>query len=1030
MSEHALQLIAENKKTHNKSLDLGRCGLREIPKEVLELTWLEELNFCNRWYEWMDGVYQEFRSINKGAPNFIESTLDLGPLLHLKKLTFGGASGQKWPVQKLDFVKNVHYLYICYCEVSDISALKEIKSLTSLYFSSNQVSDISALKEIKSLTSLNFSSNQVSDISALKEIKSLTSLNFSANQVSDISALKEIKSLTSLYFWNNKVSDISALKEIKSLTSLDFSENQVSDISALFSLVASVEDFDLECSGNPLPKRLLERANNGSAALKSYIIELDRKEKEKSIIHQLPEFVNNEVKLILVGNSTAGKSTLAHYLMTEEVVKEGIHSTPWLEKRTWEFDSNTRVHIYDFGGQEFYHETHHIFFSSDTAYLLLWDHDGNRLECRDTEIIIKGERKNLPIQNYPIEYWLDAIDHYSAPVKKMLTPQANLLSEDSIRENELSRPVKDEFSPSHNIKAGHKNTEAVDKRDYSFEAVIVQNKMELHQVQPVNLSTLKEEFPFVKENIAISLYDKRRLHLLNEVVTEMINKVGILGYKGAYSYQVIKKSIEKLQSDPNAANPIMNIQEFITWCNDQLCVDDHLIKELKPKARRLTLAALRELVFNENVVRSMAYLFSTTGSIFYFPNNPTLKDNVYLKPLEIIEIIHGILERAGQNKGYVLKSEIESSIAKRENYDVDTITQLMQEFKIVFSHPYEKDVWIAPLYLTEQPLKGVELFLQQIQKPIKRFTFKRYIHKSIILDIFHKFGTKVYRDEDSEPYFWRNGLVVGTGHNLVIIRFFLGKEQRDDEGKLISFEPSRIDVFQASGESASDFTKKILEEIETTCLGWKYDMMVTTNGDEFFSIQELEDHQKKNEFILYKNGKEFKLRDFHEYLPGIPRLYRLFISYSSNDTATMKRLATHLEPLRKSGDIEMWYDHKIEPGTKWNNAIHQEMEKADVFVMLLSADFVASDYITAHEIPFALKKMESGKAHIFPIIVSDCLWELAIPQLQQLKDFKEAEDKTSQKPEISLIDKNDQEKSLHQAVLTLKNLMQSWPMRR
>ncbi len=892
----------------------------------------------------------------------------------------------------------------------------------------NQVSDISALKELKSLISLHFSSNQVSDISALKELKSLTSLHFSSNQVSDISALKELKSLTSLNFSSNQVSDISALKELKSLTSLHFSENQVSDISALFSLVASVKYLYLECSRNPLPEHLLERANKGSAALKSYIIELDRKEKEENIIHQLPEFVNNEVKLILVGNSTAGKSTLAHYLMTKDVEKKGIHSTPWLQKLTWKFDNNTLVHIYDFGGQEFYHETHHIFFSSDTAYLLLWDYASNRLECRDTEIIIKGESKKLPIQNYPIEYWLDAIDHYGAPVKENSTPQANLLSEDSSRENELSRPVKDEFSPPHKIKTGHRNTEAMEKRDYSFEAVLVQNKMELHQVQPVNLSTLKEEFPFVKENIAISLYDKRRLHLLNEVVTEMINKVGILGYKGAYSYQVIKQSIEKLQSDSIPANPIMNMQEFITWCNDQLCVDDHLIKELKPKARRLTHAELKELVFDENVVRSMAYLFSTTGSIFHFPNNPSLKDNVYLKPLEIIEIIHGILEHAEQNKGYVSKSEIESSIAKRKNYDVDTITQLMQEFKIVFSHPYKKDVWIAPLYLTEQPLQGVELFLQQIQKPIKRFTFKRYIHKSIILDIFHKFGKKVYRDEHSEPYFWRNGLVVGTRHGLVIIRFFQGIEQRDNEGRLISFEPSRIDVFQASGESSSDFTKGILKEIEETCRGWKYDMMVTTNGEEFFSIQELEDHQEKKEFLLYKNEKEFKLRDFHKYLTNVPRLYRLFISYSSNDTATMKRLATHLEPLRKSGDIEMWYDHMIEPGTKWNNAIHQEMEKADVFVMLLSADFVASDYITAHEIPFALKKMESGKAHIFPIIVSDCLWESAIPQLQQLKDFKEAEDKNSKKPEISLIDKNDQEKSLHQAVLSLKNLMGKWPI--
>ena len=49
MSELALKLIAENKKTRSPFLDLGNCGLTEVPEEIGELVWLEELSFASEW---------------------------------------------------------------------------------------------------------------------------------------------------------------------------------------------------------------------------------------------------------------------------------------------------------------------------------------------------------------------------------------------------------------------------------------------------------------------------------------------------------------------------------------------------------------------------------------------------------------------------------------------------------------------------------------------------------------------------------------------------------------------------------------------------------------------------------------------------------------------------------------------------------------------------------------------------------------------------------------------------------------------
>ena len=54
MSELALKLIAENKKTRSPFLDLGNCGLTEVPQEIGELVWLEELSFASEW-TYLDG---------------------------------------------------------------------------------------------------------------------------------------------------------------------------------------------------------------------------------------------------------------------------------------------------------------------------------------------------------------------------------------------------------------------------------------------------------------------------------------------------------------------------------------------------------------------------------------------------------------------------------------------------------------------------------------------------------------------------------------------------------------------------------------------------------------------------------------------------------------------------------------------------------------------------------------------------------------------------------------------------------------
>ena len=71
MSELALKLITENKKTRSPFLDLGNCGLTEVPEEIGELVWLEELSFASDWTSFDSKEWVTKNSQNTGSKNKI-----------------------------------------------------------------------------------------------------------------------------------------------------------------------------------------------------------------------------------------------------------------------------------------------------------------------------------------------------------------------------------------------------------------------------------------------------------------------------------------------------------------------------------------------------------------------------------------------------------------------------------------------------------------------------------------------------------------------------------------------------------------------------------------------------------------------------------------------------------------------------------------------------------------------------------------------------------------------------------------------
>jgi hypothetical protein len=105
-----------------------------------------------------------------------------------------------------------------------------------------------------------------------------------------------------------------------------------------------------------------------------------------------------------------------------------------------------------------------------------------------------------------------------------------------------------------------------------------------------------------------------------------------------------------------------------------------------------------------------------------------------------------------------------------------------------------------------------------------------------------------------------------------------------------------------------------------------------------------------------------------------PTSVELFYSYAHSDEPLCKELQKHLTALKRAGLIRDWYDRKIEPGSEWAAQIQEAMERAGIIMLLISADFLASQYISDVELPFALARHNSGRATVIPVLLRPVEW--------------------------------------------------------
>lgn len=111
------------------------------------------------------------------------------------------------------------------------------------------------------------------------------------------------------------------------------------------------------------------------------------------------------------------------------------------------------------------------------------------------------------------------------------------------------------------------------------------------------------------------------------------------------------------------------------------------------------------------------------------------------------------------------------------------------------------------------------------------------------------------------------------------------------------------------------------------------------------------------------------------------RTVELFVSYSHVDAAWFDRLRPVLKFDRCRDRAYAWNDQEMKAGDRWDKQIKEALERMDVFVCLVSFDFLASDYIKNVEVKRALAREKKGEIEIVPILIYEMDLEADWPQL-------------------------------------------------
>lgn len=938
MTELAQELIAKCKANKETTLDIGNCGLKEIPEEVFDCYWLEELNLSSEYWDF-EKQYGRFSSNNDNSNVLSSLDFRFGRLKTLKKLIVAGDWVNKWEIAEVSVLSSIptlKYLDISHNILTNINVLSKLKNLEVLKLTGNVIQNIHSFGSLINLKELHLNFNYIEDIHSLRKNKKLEYLNLTSNQIKDVEPLRSLQNLKYLYISANQVTSINYLKYLTSLEELSLNNNKIKDFSPLRGMT-NLRELLLDENpikrnseniikdivfNNPKLQRIFSNSPNIDNIPSSTLINIKSLRNYFRELETNKGIPNNGLKIILMGNTRAGKSQFLNFIKSKKYNNKSS-STHGIKIEEWKPQINHQqynIQFFDFGGQDFYHATHNLFLAQKAFYLTLWNFD------------IKDENEDL-YQNLPLGYWLGNIDFYV----------------------QSSQSGTNSLKPT--IWTIQSRGDEAKKRAYN-ESLI---RYEIPQEGQFFLST---KGAYEKKPNWQFEWEYFKTHFERKIV-ELTQQAE---YLTPSMVNIRDKVLTKLRANKQI---VISFSDFVESC-----------KAVETKV--------------EYIETALDYL-DGSGFILYYPNETKLKDYVFPDPQGLSESIFKVLdnEKMVKNNGEFSQEDVinifEELNLPNEDLLLKIFIDLLKHFEIIFEKPNKLQRYVVPQYLPEQKLETHLSELMPVSLVIKYNDYMPFWRIS-------NFITQVGAISDTSANYWRYGILYKNEGCTVLIRMqrAFGENTKEEQKvyfhiagvadkrishlkKIFKFfstieKQPKLELTDKRGafrEIGDKMERDISEFFQGKKATYIKNVEVSDDNKQFFVLEELQRQIGEGKYSKTHEGKNIQIPAlFYPLLDANNKSpKRVFFSYSHVDANYRKQLEVHLSALKKGNLVETWYDLEISAGDSWDKRIKEEIEKADIVLALISPHFMDSKYIWEQEIPIILA--DTSKKFI-PIFLRHC----------------------------------------------------------